>query len=629
MYEIRFIDTYGFMASSLTTLIENLKNGGKNIPEWRTIFKNVSNGFKDDEQFVLMIQKGIYPYDYIDTYEKLLESKLPKKKCFNNRLTSSKCSDKDYEQAQLVWNTCKCYNFMDYHNIYLKSDVLLLADVWENFREVCFTNYKLDANYYYTAPSLSWDAMLKLTKVELELITDIEQYLFIESGIRGGMSQISKRYAKANNDKIKEYEKTKELSHITYLDANNLYGWAMCEYLPQKDFKWNLENWDESKIANLDNSGAKGYLFSVDLHIPDELHDHFNGYAPAPERQTVLKENLNKWQQEDYKQSKIEKLITSLSDKKDYVVNYRILKLYLSLGVKLMKVNKCLEFTQAPFMKPYIMLNTELRTKAKNDFEKDFFKLMNNSAFGKTMENVRNRINFRLISTEDEAMRVKNLKKFTIFNENLVGVHIQKLDVVLNKPIYMGQTILDDSKCLMYDFHYNFMLKKFKRENIDLLFTDTDSLAYHTRNQDINEIIKENKDKFDLSNYPKEHPLYDKTNMKVIGKFKNESPKEIKEFIGLRSKLYSYIVEDETHEHLKCKGVKKSASDKQLTHSNYKNTLFNRTNKNITQNCIRSYKHQLYSIQQTKIGISYNDDKVFVCDDNIHTYTFGHKNIRK
>jgi hypothetical protein len=276
------------------------------------------------------------------------------------------------------------------------------------------------------------------------------------------------------------------------------------------------------------------------------------------------------------------------------------------------------------------MLNTELRTKAKNDFEKDFFKLMNNSAFGKTMENVRNRINFRLISTEEEASRVKNLKKFTIFNENLVGVHIQKLDVVLNKPIYMGQCILDDSKCLMYDFHYNFMLKKFKRENIDLLFTDTDSLCYHTRNQDINEIIRDNKDKFDLSNYPKDHELYDKTNEKVIGKFKNESPlSPIKEFVGLRSKLYSYIVEDDVKEHLKCKGVKKSASDKQLSHKDYKNTLFKRTNKSITQNCIRSYRHQLYSIQQTKIGISYNDDKVFICDNNINTITFGHYKNRK
>ena len=629
MFEIRFIDTFGFMASSLCELISNLKKGGRNINEWRKIFKNVSDGFKNDEQFLLMIQKGIYPYDYIDCYDKLLENKLPKKKSFNNKLSSSKCSEKDYEQARLVWKTFKCNTFIDYHNIYLKSDVLLLADVWESFREVCFTNYKLDCNYYYTAPSLSWDAMLKLTKVELELITDIEQYLFIESGIRGGMSQISKRYAQSNNEQLKEYDNKKELSHITYLDANNLYGWAMCEYLPQKDFKWNLKNWLESEIMELDNRGGKGYLFSVDLHIPDELHNHFNGYAPAPGSECVIKENLNEWQQEGYKQSKIKKLITSLEDKKDYVLNYRILKLYLSLGVKLVKVNKCLEYTQAPFMEPYIMLNTNLRTKAKNDFEKDFFKLMNNSCFGKTMENVRNRINFRLISTEEEATRVKNLKRFTIFNENLVGVHIHKLNVELNKPIYMGQCILDDSKLLMYDFHYNFMLKKFKRENIDLLFTDTDSLCYHTRNQDINEIIKENKDKFDLSNYPKEHPLYDETNKKVIGKFKNESPEPIKEFIGLRSKLYSYIVEDDVKEHLKCKGVKKSASDRQLTHNDYKNTLFNRTTKSITQNSIRSYHHQLYSITQTKIGISHNDDKCYIQDNNIDTYTFGHKAIRK
>jgi hypothetical protein len=518
---------------------------------------------------------------------------------------------------------------LDYHNLYLKSDVLLLADVWENFREVCYLTHNLDATYYYTLPSFSWDAMLKFTKVELELITDMDMYLFIENGIRGGMSQISMRYAAANNDKIKDYDKSKTLSHITYLDANNLYGWAMCEYLPQKNFKWNKDNWDKSKILGLDSRGAKGYLFSVNLRIPKHLHDYFNGYVPCPERKTVIKDNLNDWQQDGYKENKIKKLITSFDDKIDYVVNYRILKLYLELGVELIdnKVNKCLEYTQAPFMEPYIMLNTKLRTKAKNEFEKDFFKLMNNSVFGKTMENVRNRINFRLISTEKEAENVKNMKRFTIFNDSLVGVHIQKLEVKLNKPMYLGQCILDDSKFLMYDFHYNFMLKKFKRENIDLLFTDTDSLCYVTRNEDINKVINENRNKFDLSNYPKEHPLYDITNKKVIGAFKPETLTEIIEFVGLRSKLYSYICVDDTHEHLKCKGVKKCASDLQLSHNDYKNTLFNRENKNITQNCIRSYKHQLYSIQQTKTGISFCDDKAFVCDNNIQTLNFGHYKI--
>jgi len=162
---------------------------------------------------------------------------------------------------------------------------------------------------------------------------------------------------------------------------------------------------------------------------------------------------------------------------------------------------------------------------------------MNNSVFGKTMENVRNRINFRLVSTEEQAYRVKNLSRFTIFDDNLVGVHIQKQKVRLNKPVYLGQAILDDSKYLMYDFHYNFMLKKVERNNIDLLFTDTDSLCYNIKKTDIFQIMKENKNYFDLSEYSKSHDLYDPTNKKVIGKFKNESIQQITEFVGLRAKL--------------------------------------------------------------------------------------------
>jgi hypothetical protein len=205
---------------------------------------------------------------------------------------------------------------------------------------------------------------------------------------------------------------------------------------------------------------------------------------PCPEKISVKKEFLSEWQQEDYHESKITKLYTTFNDKLKYVVNYRYLQLVLSLGVELKGVHRVLEFDQKPFLKSYIDLNTNLRKKASNDFEKDFFKLMNNSVFGKTMENVRNRINFRLVSTEEEAWRVKNLNRFTIFDESLVGVHIQKKSIQLNKPVYLGQTILDDSKYLMYDFHYNFMLKKIPRDCIDLLFTDTDSLCYRSKSKE-------------------------------------------------------------------------------------------------------------------------------------------------
>jgi hypothetical protein len=281
------------------------------------------------------------------------------------------------------------------------------------------------------------------------------------------------------------YDETKLDEFILYLDANNLYGYAMCEYLPQNDFKWNNDKWTNEKILALDDKGYTGYLFDVDLEYPKELHDLHNGYALAAENSTITSNMLNGWQQEGYKNSNIKKLITTFYDKKNYGINYRLLKLFLSLGMKIKKVNRVLQYHQDNYMKSYIMKNTNERTKATNDFEKDFYKLMNNSVYGKTMENVRNRINFRLISSEESALAIRNTRiRYTIFNENLVGVHLCKQQVKLNKPIFIGQNVLDQSKYLMYDFHYNTMLKIFDRENIDLLFTDTDSLCYHIKNQD-------------------------------------------------------------------------------------------------------------------------------------------------
>ena len=177
---------------------------------------------------------------------------------------------------------------------------------------------------------------------------------------------------------------------------------------------------------------------------------------------------MNNWQQENYKQTNIKKLCLTLKDKKKYVINYRYLKLVLSLGYELEKVHRVLEYEQSDFLKKYIDLNTKARKDGKNDFEKNFYKLMNNSVYGKTMENVKKRINFRLIQSEKEALACKNVKHWNRFGLNLVGVHTQKQKVVLNKPIYLGQNILDDSKLIMASFHYNFMMNKVDNDNIKL-----------------------------------------------------------------------------------------------------------------------------------------------------------------
>ena len=254
---------------------------------------------------------------------------------------------------------------------------------------------------------------------------------------------------------------------------------------------------------------------------------------------------------------------------------------------------------------------------------------MNNSCFGKTMENVRKRINFRLISSNEKAEAIRNTRiKLTIFNENLVGVHLCKQEVVLNKPIYIGGCVLDMSKYLMYDFHYNKIMKHFKRENIDLLMTDTDSLCYHIRNQDPFEYMKNNKELFDLSGYNKNNELYNETNKKVIGKFKDESPEnQIIEFVGLRSKLYAYKTDDEA-DHKKCTGVKKCVV-KNILFEQYKNTLLNRQILNVKQNVFRSFIHQVYTEEVEKVGLSYSDDKMHIANNNIICYSHGYYKIKK
>lgn len=623
-FEIRFLDTIAFLNSSIETLASNLKKCCKYDNDLFTTFPNTALSFPNVEDLDLMTSKGIYPYDYIDSYDRLNETQLPPRQAFYSRLYGSDCSVKDYKQAEKVWEHFHCNTLLDYHNLYLKSDVNLLADIIHNFRNACFENYKLDFCYYYTAPGLSFDAMLKMTKIELELLTEQEMYEFCESGIRGGLSQISTRHAVANNKYMKNYDESKPDSSIVYLDANNLYGWAMSQYLPCKDFQWNTEEWNKEKIMSIEKDSETGYMLEVDLHIPEHLHDYFNNYVPCPESVKVNKSELNAWQQENYTESNVRKLCCSFNDRTNYVVNYRYLQLALSLGVELVRVKRVLQFTQTDFLKKYIIKNTDLRKDAKNDFEKDFFKLMNNSVFGKTMENVRQRINFRLVDSDEKAWRVKNLNRFTIFSENLVGVHIQKQKVCLNKPVYLGQTILDDSKYLMYDFHYNFMLQQIPREDLDLCMTDTDSLLYNIRNHDIYEIMKENRDYFDLSNFPKTSDMYDDTNNKKVGKFKSETIKPITEFVGLRAKLYAFKVDDDDEKHLKCKGVKTCVTQKDLNLAMYRSVLTGRTSKKIKQNGIRSYKHQLFTEEITKVALSGRDDKVYICDDNIHTYNFGH-----
>ena len=341
----------------------------------------------------LLLQKGVYPYEYMDSFDRFKETELPPIGKFYSSLSDESLSKKDYQHAQEVWKTFNCENLGDYHDLYLKTDVTLLADVFQTFRRTCMNAYKLDPLNYYTAPGLSWDALLKYTAIELELLTDYDQHLFIEKGLRGGISMTSKRHAKANNPGVPGYDPSEEHNHIMYYDANNLYGWAMSQPLPYSGFEW---------VDKPPTEPGKGCILEVDLDYPAELHESHNDYPLAPERLKVKKEWLSGYQAnllEDDNILNTEKLVPNLMDKTKYVLHYRNLQLYLSLGMKLKKIHRILEFNEAPWMEPYIRMNTEFRKKSKSAFEKDFYKLMNNSVFGKTMENLRKRVDIKVVRT--------------------------------------------------------------------------------------------------------------------------------------------------------------------------------------------------------------------------------------
>ena len=595
--KIRFIDSFKFMAASLENLVKNLPKDS---------FKNITEFYEGDE-LKLLLRKGVFPYDWFDSFDRLSSTSLPPKESFHSILNDSGITEEDYQHAQNVWETFNMKTMRDYHDLYLKSDVLLLSDVFENFRDVCLDNYRLDPIFYYTAPGLAWDACLKIAKVRLELLHDYEMLMMVEKGIRGGVSMISTRYGKANNPYMKDYDPDQPIKYISYLDANNLYGWAMCKPLPTKGFRW-------MKKEELKNWKSMPCILEVDLTYPENLHDLHNDYPLAPERVTV---------------NKVEKLIPNLNDKTKYVIHHETLKLYLSLGLKLTKIHRGIKFEESAWLKPYIDLNTNLRAKAKNDFEKDFFKLMNNSVFGKTMENIRNRVDIRLVTRESQAKKLTckpNYQHHTIFSKNLTAVHMKKVKLYFNKPVYLGMSILNLSKTLMYDFHYKYIKPKYG-ENAKLLFTDTDSLAYEIETKDFyRDISSDVKEKFDTSNYPKDHPsgILTGVNKKVIGMFKDEAAgKQIVEFVGLRAKLYSYRVED-SYEEKKCKGVKKAVIKKTISFNDYKNCLFDNKPAMRKMNVIRSHLHTMYTETVNKIALSPFDDKRIIQKDNIHTFAYGH-----
>ena len=389
----------------------------------------------------------------------------------------------------------------------------------------------------------------------------------------------------------------------------------MSQKLPVNNFKWieDTSKINEKFIKKYYKNSKKGYILEVDVKYRKELHDLHSDLPFLPKKM---------------KTDKCKKLVCDLRNKKKYVVHIKSLKQALNHELKLKKVHRVIEFNQKAWLKPYIDMNTELRKLAKDDFEKDLFKLMNNAVFGKTMENIRKHRDIKIVTWDKKRNKLvsePNYHTMNYISEDLSIIEMNKTKVKMNKPMYLGLSILDISEVLMYEFWYDYMKLKYKNK-VKLCYMDTNSLIMNIKTNDFYKDISYDVDKrFYTSNYECNRPLPTGKNKKVIGLMKDElGGKIITEFVTLRPKTYSYLTDDGKIDK-KTKGTKKCVIKRIIKFDDYKNCLLNDKILLKSQQRFISKKHDVYAEDINKIALSNDDDKRIVSPDKITSYPYGYK----
>ena len=404
-------------------------------------------------------------------------TKLPGRKDFYSTIQEKSISKEEHRFASQMWQTYKIKNLTDYSKLYCEIDTLLLAEIFQKFRKTMLKFGGLDPAHYISLPGFGWDIMLKTTKCVIGLPKNIDQIHFIEKGIRGGLSFINTRYKSVNSETEKGHQSIRYIdanvrkivkecvylrtcfilrlyvSKLSFLFFQNLYGLSQIGKLPLSGFEW-MPNYHLTSfnVDDIDLDGEKGYILEVDLEYPEELHYHHNDFPLAPESYKIDLDDLSKYSKECYLKSnqnttyKSTKLTATFLDRQNYVVHIKNLKLYMDLGMKLKKIHRILMFNQESFLEPFITKCTEERRNAKTVFEKNQFKKISNSCYGKTIENVRDYITVKIHVNEKsfkKAISKHTFKSFSIIDENLIITSHKLPEILHNKPYAVGFTILE------------------------------------------------------------------------------------------------------------------------------------------------------------------------------------------
>lgn len=621
---VRYIDSLAFLLASLDKCAESLRVDEK-IETAKYILETFGEIVTKDHP---LLKKGIFPYELltVDNWKTLFKSNVfPDKESFTTVL-SGKISDKDYIAGKSVF-TRYCKTFEDFHDIYLALDCTLLADVFTKFRTNIYQEFGLDAVHYYTAPGLSWACFLKTKQHKVSNLTDIDILNIVEQNIRGGVSVISKRYAKANNPKVAGYDPSVPESYLMYLDANNLYGWAMQQMVPIDAGRFVDKSLED--LLTHDCKSNLNYIVVCDIDYSDPiLQEKTKWYPFAPESLIVDPKWLSPKQIEiktihGITDGNIDKLIPNQMNKTRYACLLNNLQFYVKHGLKITKVHECIEFEQAPLMRAYIDHNSVKRKAATTDALKDLFKLLNNAIYGKTLENVRNRITGEVVASCAKIQKLVNKHDFLrlkTFGEGLAFIERKKREDKINKPIHIGFFVLEYSKLLMYQFFYDVLQPTFGQDKVHLLMTDTDSLVLQIFTRDLYGQMANDSTKL----HNQVNKWIDTSDSKIPGLFKDECGNDIMtEFVGLRSKMYSYRTQSMKKAKNIAKGVTRIVS-KGMNFDDYRDVITE--NKILTHNMhgLRSFAHEVHLIEMNKITLSPYDDKRYFCADNYDTLPYGH-----
>lgn len=621
-----FIDSMNFLQGSLDTLANKIP-----YSDLRPYLEKIST---NDDLLSLLIKKTPFPYDYLDSETKLCDTRLPCASYFYNKLTETAITKEEYARAQQVWEKAHCSTLKDYMELYVMLDVVLLACVFEKYRVSTLTHFGLDPAHFVSTPSMCYNAMLKLTRVKLDMLPSTEMYLFFTSSIRGGLSGTAVRYAESNVHTAPDYNPNKPMSAILGFDANNLYGHSLSQSLPVKDFAWMTpEELRAFDIHSVPTDGSTGYFLEVDLEYPPHLHDKHNNLPLAPEKRKVKAHDWSPYTRsvglKVGEKGENLKLMNTLHDKPHYVLHFEALRLYLRLGLRLKAIHRGVKFAQEKFLASYITINNEARKKASTDFEIALYKLYNNCIYGKMMYNVFNQVNMELVFDEKRFLKLVALPNFFtshIISPSVTCVGRKPFKIKCDKPIYVGASVLDLSKLHMYRFWYDYLLPTYFNSGLSLLYMDTDSFYILVENRiDYLMDIKKHERYFDRSCYPRTHFLYSKKRERELGAMKDiHSGAHVVSFCALRSKMYSILTEKGSEN--KAKGIVRHALSR-YNFFTYKHCLKSMDYTSISFTQIDRHHHRLSTISTNKRALSCFDDKRYYLPCGVHSYAYGHYKI--